>query len=160
MKKLTLGGLQNNLEFELRLQHYIELRRGGQLLEARQHAQKYIAPHKDTHLDKIHRAAGLLAFPPDTQAEPYKVLMSSQYKLNPPCSSSSDHVFTIPMEFSRQPLRAHPSRAILPPSTSASSHRSLCRPFGAQDSILPLQVCKQQLQRELFHDLSLPYLLH
>ncbi|MCJ1260163.1 GID complex subunit containing RING finger motif [Lobaria immixta] len=66
----------NNLEFELRLQHYIELRRNGQLLEARQHAQKYIAPHKDTHLDKIHRAAGLLAFPPDTQAEPYKTMYS------------------------------------------------------------------------------------
>ncbi|MCJ1256648.1 GID complex subunit containing RING finger motif [Lignoscripta atroalba] len=66
----------NNLEFQLRLQQYIELRRDGHLLEARQHAQKYIAPHTDTHFTDIHRAAGLLAYPPDTQAEPYKKMYS------------------------------------------------------------------------------------
>ncbi|MCJ1225387.1 GID complex subunit containing RING finger motif [Toensbergia leucococca] len=69
-------GVQNNLEFELRLQQYIELRRNGRLLDARQHAQKYIAPHTDTHLSEIHRAAGLLAYPPNTQAEPYKTMYS------------------------------------------------------------------------------------
>ncbi|KAI4121464.1 MAG: hypothetical protein LQ347_006853 [Umbilicaria vellea] len=68
--------ISNNLEFELRLQQYIELRRSGQLLDARQHAQKYIAPHTDTHITAIHRAAGLLAYPPETQAEPYKTMYS------------------------------------------------------------------------------------
>ncbi|MCJ1486298.1 GID complex subunit containing RING finger motif [Schaereria dolodes] len=66
----------NNLEFQLRLQQYIELRRRGQLLEARQHALKYIALHTDTHFTDIHRAAGLLAYPPETQAEPYKAMYS------------------------------------------------------------------------------------
>lgn len=68
--------MQGNLEFELRLQQYIELVRSGQqhkMLEAIGHARKYLSPHMDTHLAEIHRAAGLLAFPPDTQAEPYKV---------------------------------------------------------------------------------------
>ncbi|MCJ1248278.1 GID complex subunit containing RING finger motif [Trapelia coarctata] len=67
----------NSLEFQLRLQQYIELRRQGKLLEARQHAQKYIAPHTDTHSAEIYTAASMLAFPPDTQAEPYKSMYSS-----------------------------------------------------------------------------------
>ncbi|MCJ1386873.1 GID complex subunit containing RING finger motif [Xylographa soralifera] len=67
----------NNLEFQLRLQQYIELRRDGKLLAARQHAQRYIAPHTDSHFAEIHTAAALLAFPPDTLAEPYKSMYSS-----------------------------------------------------------------------------------
>jgi len=35
------------------------------------HARKYLAPHQDTNF--AIRAAGLLAFPPETQAEPYRV---------------------------------------------------------------------------------------
>ncbi|MCJ1399984.1 GID complex subunit containing RING finger motif [Xylographa trunciseda] len=62
----------NNLEFQLRLQQYIELRRDENLLAARQHAQRYIAPHTDSHFVEIHTAAALLAFPPDTTTEPYK----------------------------------------------------------------------------------------
>ncbi|MCJ1288402.1 GID complex subunit containing RING finger motif [Xylographa opegraphella] len=67
----------NNLEFQLRLQQYIEIRRDGKLLAARQHAQRYIAPHTDSHFAEIHTAAALLAFPPDTTAEPYKSMYSS-----------------------------------------------------------------------------------
>ncbi|MCJ1472874.1 GID complex subunit containing RING finger motif [Lambiella insularis] len=67
----------NNLEFQLRLQQYIELRRDGKLLEASHHAQKYIAPHTDTHSTEILIAAALLAFPPETQAEPYRSMYSS-----------------------------------------------------------------------------------
>lgn len=70
---LTLGTLQNRLEFELRLQQYIELRRNGQLVEARQHAQKYLTQHASTYLEEVNRAAGLLAYPPDTQVRKYRV---------------------------------------------------------------------------------------
>lgn len=65
---------QGNLEFELRLQQYVEMVRTGntqKLQEATQHARKYLASHSDTKY--AIRAAGLLAFPPDTPAEPYKV---------------------------------------------------------------------------------------
>ncbi|MCJ1373582.1 GID complex subunit containing RING finger motif [Loxospora ochrophaea] len=65
-----------NLEFELRLQQYIELRRDGQLLEARQHAQKHMVAHQYTQSTEILRAAGILAYPPDTQTEPYKTMYS------------------------------------------------------------------------------------
>ncbi|KAL1641651.1 GID complex subunit containing RING finger motif [Diplodia intermedia] len=63
----------SNLEFELRLQQYVEMVRTGttqKLQEATQHARKYLASHSDTKY--AIRAAGLLAFPPDTPAEPYK----------------------------------------------------------------------------------------
>ena len=65
----------NHLEFELRLQQYIELCRERRLLDARQHAHKYFANHKETHTSQIHSAAGLLAFPPTTYADPYKVIL-------------------------------------------------------------------------------------
>ncbi|KAL9612743.1 MAG: hypothetical protein Q9167_002682 [Letrouitia subvulpina] len=71
----------NNLEFELRLQQYIELRRHGQVLEAKKHAQKYLSSNTEPHLEEIHRAAGLLAYAPDTQIEPYKT-MYSQWRWN------------------------------------------------------------------------------
>ena len=70
---LTVGTLQNRLEFELRLQQYIELRRNGQLVDARQHAQKYLTQHASTYLEEVNRAAGFLAYPPDTQVQEYKV---------------------------------------------------------------------------------------
>ncbi|KAI9837563.1 MAG: GID complex subunit containing RING finger motif [Sarea resinae] len=77
--KQALRKNNSNLEFELRLQQYIELVRSCQtqkLLEATHHARKYLAPHRDTQFAEIHRAAGLLAFTPDTQAEPYKSFYS------------------------------------------------------------------------------------
>lgn len=64
---------QNRLEFELRLQQYIELLRIGQLVEARQHAQRYLSQHANTYLEEVKRAAGLLAYPPDTQVREYRV---------------------------------------------------------------------------------------
>jgi macrophage erythroblast attacher len=60
----------------LRLQQYIEMIRTGdkgKLVEARAHARKYLTPFIETQSAEIHRAAGLLAFPKDTKAEPYKV---------------------------------------------------------------------------------------
>lgn len=68
--------LQYNLEFELRLQQYIEMIRTGdkkKLLDAMLHAKKYLTPYMDTQATEIRRAAGLLAFPRDTRAEPYRV---------------------------------------------------------------------------------------
>lgn len=104
-------GLQNNLEFELRLQQYIELRRNGELLEARQHARKYIAPHTETHFTEIHRAAGLLAYSPHTQVEPYKVYYFPSLNVSRKSirSIAADYVLAVSMEFSCRPLRADSS---------------------------------------------------
>jgi hypothetical protein len=71
---------QFNLEFELRLQQYIEMIRTGdrgKLIDAMAHAKRYLTPYTETQSKEIHRAAGLLAFPQDTKAEPYKVHTSN-----------------------------------------------------------------------------------
>lgn len=65
--------MQSTLEFELRLQQFVELRRKGSLLEARLHAQKYITGHSETNIPDFQRAAGLLAYGPNARTEPYKV---------------------------------------------------------------------------------------
>lgn len=47
--------------------------RVGNKAEARQHAKRFLTPHSETQAQDIRRAAGLLVYPPDTRAEPYKV---------------------------------------------------------------------------------------
>lgn len=44
------------------------------MVDAMIHAQKYLTPYATTQSGEIHRAAGLLAFPSNTKAEPYKVM--------------------------------------------------------------------------------------
>ena len=46
------------------------------LVDAMLHARKYLTPYMETQSAEIHRAAGLLAFPPDTKAEPYRVCVA------------------------------------------------------------------------------------
>lgn len=75
MQRLTfwiLGG-QSNLEFELRLQQYIELVRSGNQREAISYSKKFLAAHHEAHLPEIEKAAALLAYPPNTPFQPYKV---------------------------------------------------------------------------------------
>lgn len=43
------------------------------LIEAMLHAKKYLTPYMETQSTEISHAAGLLAFPRDTKAEPYRV---------------------------------------------------------------------------------------
>jgi macrophage erythroblast attacher len=59
------------LEFELRLQQYIELIRAKthpKLLEAIAHAKKYLIPFRATHPHEVQQACGLLAIPPNSPA--------------------------------------------------------------------------------------------
>lgn len=66
---------QSNLELELRLQQFIDLARTGdvvKLTEALIHARKHLAAAGQDG-DFVLRAGGLLAQPPDTYQEPYRV---------------------------------------------------------------------------------------
>ncbi|KAL4926110.1 FYV10 family protein [Aspergillus undulatus] len=79
--KAALKKSQYNLEFELRLQQYIEMirtRDKAKFVDAMVHARKYLAPYDETQSAEIHRAAGLLAFSPDTRAEPYRSMYASE----------------------------------------------------------------------------------
>lgn len=68
--------MKHNLEFELRLQQYIEMVRTqdkSKKVEAIIHAKKYLIPSHQSQNSEIMRAAGMLVFTQDTRAEPYKV---------------------------------------------------------------------------------------
>lgn len=65
--------VQSTLEFNLRLQEYIELARAGKGMEAISYAQKYLSPWQPTEFKRIQQAMTLLVFSSDTECQPYKV---------------------------------------------------------------------------------------
>ncbi|OLL23367.1 Protein fyv10, partial [Neolecta irregularis DAH-3] len=75
--KQMLRKSRSSLEFELRLQEYIELVRKSQHLKAIEHSKKYLISQVDMHLEEILQAAALLAFSPETAFQPYKSFYSS-----------------------------------------------------------------------------------
>ncbi|KAJ5169142.1 uncharacterized protein N7482_004736 [Penicillium canariense] len=77
--KAALKKSQHNLEFELRLQQYIEMVRTqdqSKKIDAINHARKYLVSYQDPDSKEIQRAAGMLVFAQDTRAEPYKTFFS------------------------------------------------------------------------------------
>lgn len=72
--KPALKKINSPLEMELRLQQFIELARSGdmsKLMDAVVHARKHLAGGTDSEFGL--RAGGLLAYPPETFVEPYRV---------------------------------------------------------------------------------------
>jgi macrophage erythroblast attacher len=76
--KKELRKMQSSLEFMLRCQQYIDMMRSRPQtkLLAINHARKYIYPYADTHPEEVRNMAGLLAYMPDTDIEPYASLYS------------------------------------------------------------------------------------
>ncbi|KAI0760120.1 CTLH/CRA C-terminal to lish motif domain-containing protein [Fomes fomentarius] len=72
--KAALRKLKNTLEFDLRLQEYIELARARKTLEAIAYSKKHLLPWSDTHYNQIVQAAALLCYAPTTSCGPYKRL--------------------------------------------------------------------------------------
>ncbi|TEB34170.1 macrophage erythroblast attacher isoform 1 [Coprinellus micaceus] len=72
--KASLRKAKRTLEFELRLQEYIELCRARRLKEAISYSQKYLSPWAETQLPQIYKASGLLGFPETTACRQYKRL--------------------------------------------------------------------------------------
>lgn len=68
---------QSTLEFNLRLQEFVELARIFEYKNAIDHSQKYLAPYLDAHPREIRQALALLAFPPTTTCGPYMQLYSA-----------------------------------------------------------------------------------
>lgn len=153
-----MGTLQNRLEFELRMQQYIELRRIGQLVEARQHAQKYLTQHAGTYLEEVNRAAGLLAYPPDTQVQEYKVRSHAE-KFVACMLIGTEIVFRRSMGRLSQTLCQYPPRDLLTPRTSTPPHSAFRRTFGSQDTFLPFETREQHSERKFDNHNSLSDLL-
>ncbi|KAF7325858.1 hypothetical protein MKEN_00436500 [Mycena kentingensis (nom. inval.)] len=72
--KSTLKKMKCTLEFDLRLQEYIELTRASKRTEAIEYSRKHLVAWQDTHLEQIQQAVALLAFPPETAYGRYKRL--------------------------------------------------------------------------------------
>ena len=69
--------LQSKLEFMLRFQQYIELVKGqsqDKVVEAINHAKKYLMPYANTYPREVMQAAGLLAYPPGGKGTAYEDL--------------------------------------------------------------------------------------
>eukprot|EP00842_Homolaphlyctis_polyrhiza_P005400 jgi/Hompol1/5861/HPOL_001115-RA len=74
--KSNLKKIKSTLEFNLRLQEYIELVRSRSLAQAITYARKYLTPWSETHMREIQQAMGLLAFNPSTDCGSYRMLYS------------------------------------------------------------------------------------
>ncbi|KAG6811406.1 hypothetical protein H0H92_007599 [Tricholoma furcatifolium] len=74
LRKIKVRAERSSLEFDLRLQEFIELSRARRSQEAMAYAKKYLNPWQETHLQQIRTASALLAFPPNTTCAPYKRL--------------------------------------------------------------------------------------
>ncbi|KAF7360446.1 hypothetical protein MVEN_00774900 [Mycena venus] len=72
--KTALRKMKSTLEFDLRLQEYIELARAGRRQEAIDYSKKHLVPWQETHLDQIQQALALLAVLPSTSYGRYKRL--------------------------------------------------------------------------------------
>ncbi|KAF9262166.1 hypothetical protein L218DRAFT_960559 [Marasmius fiardii PR-910] len=72
--KNALRKSKSTLEFDLRLQEYIELCRAENKGDAIAYLQKYLTPWQETHLAQINQASALLAFSHKTRCGPYKRL--------------------------------------------------------------------------------------
>ncbi|ORZ30014.1 CTLH/CRA C-terminal to lish motif domain-domain-containing protein [Catenaria anguillulae PL171] len=73
-RRCTRRWLGSTLEFNLRLQEFIDLVTKRDLTAAVTYAKQHLTGFSDTNLPQIQQAVTLLAFPPTTTCEPYRTL--------------------------------------------------------------------------------------
>ncbi|KAF2071499.1 hypothetical protein CYY_007177 [Polysphondylium violaceum] len=76
--KSKLKKIKSTLEFNLRIQEFIELVRKNQLLQAINYSRTHLSPNSSSNMKEIQRAMATLAFQKDTTCERYKYLFDSQ----------------------------------------------------------------------------------
>ncbi|KAJ8920173.1 hypothetical protein NQ315_011834 [Exocentrus adspersus] len=72
--KSKLRKLKSNMEFNLRVQEFVELIRSDRRIDAIKHARKHFPSFEEEHLAAIQQVMALLAFPVNTVIAPYKAL--------------------------------------------------------------------------------------
>ncbi|ENN81629.1 hypothetical protein YQE_01992, partial [Dendroctonus ponderosae] len=106
--KSKLRKLKSSMEFNLRIQEFIELIRKDRRIDAIKHSRKHFPTFEEEHLPIIQRAMALLAFPVHVEIEPYASLFDlcrwrslieqfrqENYKL---FQLSSQSVFTVTLQ--------------------------------------------------------------
>ncbi|CAN6674881.1 protein Fyv10p [Trichomonascus vanleenenianus] len=74
--RVSLAKIHSSLEFEVRLQCFIELIKQDKRIEAVQYQKKYLVKFANSQYSQIKVASGLLAFATDTEVPQYKALYS------------------------------------------------------------------------------------
>ncbi|KAG7160563.1 E3 ubiquitin-protein transferase MAEA-like [Homarus americanus] len=74
--KSKLRKLNSSLEFNVRMQEFIELIKSDRRMEAIRHARKHFTGQEPGHLPSIQRCMALIAFPANTDVTRYKELLS------------------------------------------------------------------------------------
>jgi len=106
--KSKLRKMKSTLEFNVRLQEFIEMIKKDQKMEAVRHAKKFLSTDDPEHLPIVQQGMALLAFPLDTVLQPYKDLLdhgrwqslieqfrSENYRLH---QLSSQSMFTVALQ--------------------------------------------------------------
>ncbi|KAF5298077.1 hypothetical protein FQA39_LY11845 [Lamprigera yunnana] len=70
-----LRKLKSNMEFNLRIQEFVELIRSDRRMDAIKHARKHFPSFEEEHLSTIQKVMALLAFPIATEIPYYKMLL-------------------------------------------------------------------------------------
>ncbi|CAG0917946.1 unnamed protein product [Notodromas monacha] len=71
-----LRKLKSSLEFNVKMQEFIELVKSGRRLEAIKHARKQFSAMEEDYTEAMKHFMGLLAMSKDTQVQPYKDMLS------------------------------------------------------------------------------------
>lgn len=74
--KTKLRKINSTIEFQLRVQEFVELIRQERRVDAVKHARKYFPDFYHDQLKEIRQCMALLAFPTNTEVEPYKSLFN------------------------------------------------------------------------------------
>ena len=70
--KSKLKKMKSQLEFDVRLQEFVELIKTGKTLEAVKHARKYLSACEPDQIPAVQRASALLAYPKGTEIQVYQ----------------------------------------------------------------------------------------
>ncbi|XP_013165330.1 PREDICTED: macrophage erythroblast attacher [Papilio xuthus] len=89
--KSKLRKLNSIMEFNIRIQEFIELVREERRLEAVRYAKKHFSTYEEGQLRDIQHCMGMLAFPKDTDVEPYRSLLSESRWLSLVAQFRSEH---------------------------------------------------------------------
>ena len=145
------------LEFELRLQQYIELVRSGDKLEARKYCQKHLAPHYKDHPEQFLHASALLAYSPTTPVRPYKDLYSPTRwtRLAEIFISTHHQLFSLPSKPLLHIALSAGLSSLKTPSCHSIIENSSTNTYSSSTSLCP--ICSTEL-----NDLAkgVPYALH
>ncbi|KYQ90022.1 lissencephaly type-1-like protein [Tieghemostelium lacteum] len=76
--KSKLKKIKSNLEFNLRIQEFIELVRANRLLDAISYSRTHLSPNSQTNMKEIQQAMATLVFQKDTTCDKYKSLFDHQ----------------------------------------------------------------------------------